>query len=76
MWARALVDDGHLACGGVGAAHAVDLAAVRRTERGQDHLVALRFILGQIFVAEEHGLARAAAHVDAGDLSVGFVLHV
>ena len=48
--------DRHLGGGGVGAAHAVDLAPVRGTKGGKDHLVPLHLVLRQILIQENHGL--------------------
>ena len=46
--ARRRADDGDLAGERVGAAHAVDLARVRRAHRGEQHAIARRAIGGQV----------------------------
>ena len=71
--AGTFLDDGDLAGGGIGAAHAVNLAAVRRTKGAQNYLIALLHILRKVFVMEKHGLGRAASHIDAGNFHIGFV---
>ena len=61
-------DDGDLAGGGDGAAHAVDLLDVGGAHDLQEDLIPLGLVLGQVLLVENHGLAGAAAHIDAGIL--------
>ena len=70
----ALFYNRHLTGRGVRAAHTVDLTAVRRTKGAEDDLIALLRVLRQIFIAEKDRLARAAAHIDTGNLAVGFIV--
>ncbi len=79
--ACAFRQDDRLAGARRGAAHAVDLLAVRvgaadhaqqqRVARGAGHLRGL----GQVLQAEEHALAGAAAHVGGGNPDLGRVRH-
>ncbi|CFN99674.1 Uncharacterised protein [Bordetella pertussis] len=80
--ALAAVQDDRLAGAGGGAAHAVDLLAVRvgAADHPQQQRVARRSRhLGrgrQVLQAEEHALAGAPAHVGGADLELGKESHV
>ena len=62
-------DDGDLARGRDGAAHAVDLLHVGRAHDLQKDLRPLALVRGKVLLVEDDGLARAAAHVHAGEFS-------
>ena len=80
--ALAAVQDDRLAGAGGGAAHAVDLLAVRigAADHAQQQRIARRSRrLGrgwQVLQAEEHALAGAPAHVGGADLELGKESHV